>query len=238
MDSYRWFVLAHVGAGTLALATFWIAAFLRKGSPRHRRTGQVYLLAMLGVIASGVPLSLAMIERGRPATAMFLGFLLLLTATGCINAWRAIRLRGDRRRHFGAMFWILVLLNAIAGIGIIVLGVHAGSVLFQVFGGVGVFFFVNSVQRWRKAPDDPLWWLREHYGAMIGNGVATHIAFFSIGLRNALPGLDPAMVQHFAWFAPLAAAVIAATWLDRRYRRRGPGPRPAPTASPGSARAA
>lgn len=221
MDSYHWFVLAHVGAGTVALASFWIAAFLRKGSPRHRLAGRVYLLAMLAVIASGVPLSLAIIERGRPATAMFLGFLLLLTATGCINAWRAIRLRGDRRRHYDAMFWILALLNAATGLGIIALGVHSGSVLFQVFGGVGVFFLVNSVQRWRSAPNDPSWWLREHYGAMIGNGVATHIAFFSIGLRNALPGLDPALAQHVAWFAPLAAAVIAAIVMRRRYPRRG-----------------
>lgn len=226
METYRWIVFVHVGAGIVALATFWIAAVLRKGSPRHRRVGQSYLLAMLGVIASGVPLSMAMVEHGRPAAAMFLGFLLLITATGCINAWRAIRVRGDRRRYFGALFWILALLNAIAGVGIIVLGVASGSVLFQVFGGVGVFVLVDSVLRWRKAPKDALWWLREHYGAMIGNGVATHIAFFSIGLRNALPGVDPAIVQHFAWFAPLVVAFVAATWLGRRYGRRAPAAPP------------
>ena len=237
MESYRWFVIAHVGAGTVALATFWIAAFLRKGSPRHRRMGQAYLLAMLAVIASGVPLSLAMVERGRPATALFLGFLLLLTASGCINAWRAIRLRGDRQRHFGAFFWMLAVINAAAGVGIIVLGVDAGSVLFQVFGGVGVFFLFDSVRRWRKASSDPLWWLREHYGAMIGNGVATHIAFFSIGLRSVFPGLDPMLVQHFAWFAPLVAAVAAGTWLGRRYPRRVAGSRPLPARAVASPRA-
>ena len=222
MDTYRWSVAVHVGAGVIALVAFWIAAFMRKGSPRHRLTGRIYLVAMLGVIGSGVPLTLALIERGRLAGAMFLGFLLLLTTTGCLNALRAIRQRGSRQLYFGALFWILAALNAVAGIAIVALGVKTGSVLLQVFGGIGVFMLVNSLLRWRNARKDPIWWLREHYGAMIGNGVATHIAFFSIGLRNAFPNLDPAIMQHFAWFGPLVAAFIAAAWLGRRYGRQAP----------------
>ena len=49
---YRYYVLFHVIAGTVALLGFWIAAFLRKGSPRHRLVGRAYLLAMVVV---GIP---------------------------------------------------------------------------------------------------------------------------------------------------------------------------------------
>ncbi len=225
MDTwYRWSLVAHIAAGSVALATFWIAAFLRKGSPLHRRVGQAFLVAMIGVMASGVPLVLGMIARGRPAAAMFLAFLLLLTGSGCWYAWSAIRRRRDRTAYFGGLFWSLAAINALAGAGIIVLGFRLGAPLFQIFGGVGVFFLVDAILRWRKSASDPAWWLREHYGAMIGNGVATHIAFFSIGLRNAVPGLDPALVQHIAWFVPLAMAFIAAAWLNRRYGRGRPVP--------------
>ncbi len=226
MESYRWFLVAHVASGVLALASFWVAAFLRKGSARHRRVGQTYLVAMVGVIASGVPLAMALIERGRPVGALFLAFLLLLTTTACINALRAIRLRASRARYFGGLYWSLAFLNALAGIGIVILGVQTGSLLLQIFGGIGVLVLVDGLRNWRKSARLPTWWLREHYGAMIGNGVATHIAFFSIGLRTALPGIDPAVLQYLAWFGPLAVAVVAAIWLDRRYGR----PRAAPGA--------
>jgi len=235
MDTwYRASLIVHIAAGSIALATFWLAAFLRKGSPRHRRVGQAFLVAMIGVMASGVPLILGMIVRGRADVAVFLAFLLLLTGSGCWNAWSAIRRRREREAHFGGLFWSLAVMNALAGGAIVVLGFRLGALLFQIFGAVGVFFLVDAVLRWRKSAADPAWWLREHYGAMIGNGVATHIAFFSIGLRNAFPGIDPALTQHIAWFGPLAAAFVAAAWLNRRYGRaatvRAPKAMPAATA--------
>src|SRR5690606_16814152 len=70
-----------------------------------------------------------------------------------------------------------------------------------------------------------------HYGAMIGNGVATHIAFFGIGLRSLLPGVDPQLLQHFAWFTPLAGAFIAAWWLGRKYGRPTPPRQTSPSSS-------
>ncbi|MBN8481093.1 MAG: hypothetical protein J0L88_05820 [Xanthomonadales bacterium] len=227
---YRASLLVHIAAGSIALATFWLAAFVRKGSPRHRRVGQAFLVAMIGVMASGVPLTFGMIARGRPDVAVFLAFLLLLTGTGCWNAWSAIRRRREREAYYGGLFWSLAAINAFAGIGIVALGFVLGSPLFQVFGGVGVFFLVDAIVRWRRSADNPTWWLREHYGAMIGNGVATHIAFLSIGLRRAVPGLDPAIVQHAAWFGPLVVAFVAAAWLNRRYGRGSGTPsRSAPT---------
>ena len=37
MTAYQLLVATHVGTGMVALATFWGAAALRKGSPLHRR---------------------------------------------------------------------------------------------------------------------------------------------------------------------------------------------------------
>ncbi|GAA3912766.1 hypothetical protein [Luteimonas lutimaris] len=217
MDSYRWFLFIHVAAGTVALATYWIAAAMRKGTPRHRRVGQVFLLAMLPVLGSGVPLSMALVERGRPLTAIFLGYLLLLTGSACWSAWRAIRDRNNRDRYFGAMYWVFAVLVGAAGLGIAIVGTKIGALLFQVFGVVGVAASIDAVVQWRRAPGNPRWWLREHFNAMIGNGIAVHIAFVSIGLRSVLAELDLVVVQYLAWFGPLAVAVAAAVWLNRKY---------------------
>src|SRR5687768_1957949 len=101
---YRYYVLFHVVAGTVALLSFWTAAALRKGSPRHRLVGRTYLLAMLAVIASGVPLAVQRMVDGHPVTAAFLGYLLLLTATSVWSAWRAIRDKHDPVAFTGPVY--------------------------------------------------------------------------------------------------------------------------------------
>jgi uncharacterized membrane protein len=221
MTAYSIAVTLHIAAGSLALLLFWTAAVMRKGTALHRRVGQVYLLMMLGVIISGMPLAHAVLQRGSPVGALFLTFLLLLVSSGCWNAWRAIRHRNDRRAYFGALYWFFAATLALGGGGMIALGHAAGSALLMVFGSVGVVAAIGAVQSWRRAPTDPKWWLKEHYGAMIGNGVATHIAFIAVGLRNVNLGIDPQVQQQIAWFGPLLVAVFAAVWLNRRYGRSG-----------------
>lgn len=212
-------VIVHVAAGTLALATFWTAGLVKKGTPFHRRVGQVYLLSMLAIVITGIPLVLQQIARGQPIGALFLTFLLVLVGNASWTAWRAIRDRRDRAAFYGPMYWFVAALTAVCGLAIIALGTQVGAVLLQVFGSVGVFAGVGAWFSWRRSASDPKWWLKEHYSAMIGNGVATHIAFFGIGLNKLLPGLDPALLQNFAWFTPLAGAFVAGWWLKRKYGR-------------------
>lgn len=224
MSTHAIAVALHLGAGTIALTTFWIAGLVRKGTPLHRRVGQIYLLAMLGIVVSGVPLVFAALDNGQSIGAIFLTYLIVLVVNGCWTAWRAIRERRDRKRYFGHMYWTMAAITALAGAGVIAVGLAVDAVLLMVFGSIGVLGLVGSLRAWKRSPDDPKWWLREHYGAMIGNGVATHIAFLAIGLRRLVPGLDPAMLQMFAWFGPLVVAVIAGIWINRKYGRSGARP--------------
>ncbi|MBD8528110.1 hypothetical protein [Pseudomarimonas arenosa] len=219
MDSYRIALIAHILSGVIALAAFWSAGLARKGSPFHKKIGKVYLLSMLGIILTGVPLVFGLLARGQSVGAIFLTYLLVLVSSACWQSWRAVRDKKNANAYFGFTYWSLVGISALSGAGVIAFGAMVGSSLLQVFGGIGVFGLVGGIFSWRRAPRDPKWWLKEHYGAMIGNGVATHIAFFGIGLRNMLPGVDPALVQSFAWFSPLVGALIAAIWLNRRYGR-------------------
>jgi hypothetical protein len=99
------------------------------------------------------------------------------------------------------------------------IGVQVSAVLLMVFGSVGVLVGWGGLRARRKAAGDPRWWLKTHYGAMIGNGVATHIAFLAIGINRLIPGIDPGLQQAVAWFGPLLVSVAAAFWLNRKYGR-------------------
>lgn len=224
MDSYRIALILHLVAGVVALISFWTAGLARKGSPLHKKVGKVYLLSMLGIILTGIPLVFGLLNGGKPVAAIFLTYLLVLVTTGCWSAWRSIRDKRDPKTYFGFAFWSLTGITALSGAAVIAFGMQIGSVLLQVFGGIGIVAGIGALFSWRRAPQDPKWWLKEHYGAMIGNGVATHIAFFGIGLRSLLPGVDPQLLQAFAWFTPLLGAVIATIWIGRKYGR---SPKPA-----------
>ena len=58
VSAYPSIAAVHASVGAIALATFWTAAIARKGTTFHRRIGQAYLLAMTGILATGVPLAL------------------------------------------------------------------------------------------------------------------------------------------------------------------------------------
>lgn len=218
MTAYQMIVATHVGIGTVALACFWMAALLRKGSVAHRRAGQVYLLAMVGICITGAPLAGKRFLEGNVVTGAFLSYLLLLLLVATWSGWRAIRDKHDVRRYTGAMYvagaWMLLG----AGVAMMALGLYEGSPLIAGFSIVGLYAGADSLRRRRRMGEHPRWWLREHYAAMFGTGIATHIAFLAIGLPRLLPMLDGPVLHYAAWFAPLVVAQLAKVLQDRRFR--------------------
>lgn len=219
--TYSIIVAAHGTIGVVALLAFWTAALLRKGSPMHRRAGRAYLVAMVGIIITALPLAGYQLQIGKPVVAAFLAYLAVLTATSMWSGWRAIRDKDDVRRYTGAIYAGLAWLCLISGAGVLALGAKVGSPLLAGFSAVGVFVGQDMLRTLRnrdRLAAQPRWWLSEHYSAMLRNGVATHIAFLGIGLPKLLPAVEGATLQYLAWFGPLAVALVAKTIIDRRWR--------------------
>lgn len=218
MPGYTSFLALHIAAGTVALAGFWAAAALRKGSPPHRLAGRVYLLAMVLVIATGVPLTLQFAFLGRLTFAAFLGYLLLLVSTTVWLSWRAIRDRAHPQRYLGRAYHALAVANPAAGLAVLWLGLDRNQPLLVGFSLVGILLGAGMLRRRRIIPTQPRWWLEEHYGAMVANAAATHIAFLAIGAPRLLPALQGPTWFYLAWFGPLVLSIAARVWLDRRFR--------------------
>lgn len=216
------FSLPHALAGTVALVTFWTAGLARKGSPLHKGVGKVYMAAMVAVVLTAVPLTVSMALKGQWLGATFLAYLVILVSHSCRMAWLAIRLKRDFARYTGTGFRISAGLLAFSGVAVVAVGVVFEAWLLIIFGLLGPMGGWDAWKLIRKGPQSPKWWLKEHYGAMIGNGVATHIAFLQIGLMRLIPELGSSVVQNLAWFGPLTVGLAAGFWLDRRYLRPRP----------------
>lgn len=228
MSIYSTLALLHAGLGTVALATYWTAGLSRKGSPVHRAAGKLYLLAMIGLLAVALPMSLFILARGNEVAGAFLLYLLVITVTAVWLSWRAVKDKRDWARYTGPVYRGLMWLNlasalAIAGIGLLL--AQSMQLIIVSFSGIGLFSFFSMRRFARTPPEDPRWWLREHLTAMLGNGVATHIAFLSIGLPKLLPMIAGPTLQNLAWLGPLVVAFVAGSWLTRKYLpKRGKAP--------------
>lgn len=230
MNAYSMLVAVHVLVGVVALASFWTAGLLRKGTPAHRNTGRVYLLAMTGIVLTGTPMALARWLDGHPVTAAFLGYLVVITATGVWVSWRAVRDKASPARFAGPAFAALAMLSLLSGVGVLALGAKVGAPLLMGFSAVGIVTgaaMLHRRRRYARGEAPPRWWMVEHYTGMIGNGIATHIAFLGIGLPRLLPGVDGTVLHYLSWFGPLFVALVAKLLLDRRWKPR-PVRAPAP----------
>lgn len=216
----------HVGLGTLALATFWTAGLSRKGSPTHRLAGKIYLLAMSGLLAAAVPLTASLAAR-NPVAGAFLCYLIVITLTSVWTSWRAVQDKRDWARYTGPIYKALMWANLATGLVIAWLGLFITTqmaVIFVAFSSIGILSFVKMWRFSRRPPADPRWPLRQHLAAMLGNGIATHIAFLSIGLPKLLPMLAGPTLQNVAWLGPLVVASLAGVYLTRKFLPKRPVP--------------
>jgi hypothetical protein len=211
----------HILAGAIALAAFWTAAILRKGSPAHRGVGRTFMVTMLALSVTGVVIALAAFRRGERVTGAFLLYLVLITVTACWLGWRAVRDKRDIKRYTGTVYRSLAWANIVAGGVILSLGVRYEELIVAGVSSVGLIVGPLMLRFARHPPTDRQWWLARHYGAILGAGVATHVAFLNIGLSRLLPELGVS-AQRLSWFLPFALALIARRWLDRKYSPRLP----------------
>lgn len=233
---YPILVSLHGLAGAVSLLTFWLAAFARKGGPLHRGSGKVYLVAMLGICVTALPMAATFFLRGQNGIATFLVYLVVITGTSMWLGWRAIRRKRDQAAYRDRRYAVVGALNVLSAAVVLGVGLKSGNPLLIGFSAVGALVGAGMLRRLRTPIDAGNWWLQEHYGAMLGCGTATHVAFFAIGLKGVLAAFGLQMsgyLQLVPWAVPVLVSFIAGVLLDRRYARK-PAAKPAATVAPGA----
>jgi hypothetical protein len=220
----------HIFAGTIALASFWTAAMLRKGSSGHRTVGRTFLIAMLVVSLSGIGIAVAAFSRHQAVFGTFLLYLVLFTSNGCWLAWRAVRDKHDIKRFTGRVYHTLAWAQIVFGAIVLTLGIRYEQLILGALSTAGLVVGTLMLRFARRQPATSQWWLARHYGSMVGVGLGTHVAFLNLGLSHLLPPELGATAQRLSWFVPFALALLARWWLNRKY---GP-PRYAPGVAAGA----
>lgn len=234
-------IYLHMLAGGIALFSFWLPVWARKGGNLHKRWGSVYASSMYAVAASALvacairllsPLSLLPDEASSPTfdvaefiqhsrvMGLFLGLLALLVFANVKHGVAAIRVRDNRAQLRTPVH--LLSIFALLAIGLI--GLYTGlahhSLLLKIFSPLAI---LNSVTMLRYLFKSTLqkneWWI-EHLNNLLGAGIATHTAVVVVGSAKIIAQLIPANLQVLPWTLPGVVGAIAATLVARHYRKR------------------
>jgi len=217
IDLLSGFILPHVIAGTLALLAYWGAALTRKGSKPHRLAGRIHMLSMVAIVITALPLTALTFIQGNVVIAAFLGYLAILVTHNSVVAWRAVRLKRHFDRFANITYKAGAVATGLAGLLVMILGINKGALILIAFGAVGPWAMWGAYRLYSNANRPANWWLVEHIGAMIGNGIAVHIAFLQIGLSRLLRNLDMNTVIQMSWLLPLVVGIVAGIYFSRKF---------------------
>src|SRR5262245_7800114 len=138
-------LLLHICAGTLGFLSGGVAAFLRKGSRRHGLAGNVFVVSMLTLSATGLYMAFM---KSQPGNILGGALTFYLVTTAWMTARRRDGLPGIRD-------WIALLAGAaVAGVGM-TYGIAAATSQTGLKQGApaGEYFFLGSVALLAAAGD-------------------------------------------------------------------------------------
>lgn len=212
---------AHIAAGAVALATFWIPLVSRKGGPLHRRVGLVYawsmlivVVAALGAVASRLSADADPAVRSR---SIFLAFIALLAFASGWDGLRALRTKKRTGPSSNPLDLGPSLALAIAGPAMILLARPLnGGLLWFVFGVLETVLGVRHLATWRSTPTDKLHWWYQHLAGMIAACIATVTAFLVVNAHRL--GLDTLGLT--VWIAPGVIGGVGIGVWTAYYRRK------------------
>src|SRR6056297_3653805 len=181
----------HILAGVAALAAAGIAVGSAKGGRLHRRSGNIYTLAMLFVVVSALVLA---VVHPNPFLFAVGVFSLYLVFTG----WRAVMVLAG----IGMLGW---------GAQGVLTGSGAQPMILLAFGSIGLTMSLSDWRDWARGPITGKARIARHLSRMLGGTIATITAAGVVNL-GFLPDL-------LLWLGPTALITPLIFWWSARVTR-------------------
>ncbi len=196
----------HIAAGFIALLMGIAAMASRKGGKPHRRSGLVYVWAMVVVVVSAVILALF-------RTDTFLLAIAVLSFFMTFSGYRALDRKAPQQR-VKPLDWLIAGVTFLFGVGLAFRGSGVPGpfeFLSLFFGVVTAALVLNSVWDYRQPPKRGAWFF-SHIIGMLGAYIATFTAFAVTNI-NFLPPL-------FVWVMPTIIGTLGIVLTIRHYRTK------------------
>jgi uncharacterized membrane protein len=216
----------HITAGLLAIAAGAVALAASKGSPLHRRSGLVFVVAMLTMASTGALLAAMKPDRGTALGGLLVFY---VTCTGALTVRRTIE--QSRAWVTGLMLLGFAIAASEFALGIAARGTPSGRVdgypafFYFTFGTIALLFALGDMRALRVRALDGTQRLVRHISRM---GFAMWMATMSFFLGQAKVFPEP--LRHAIGIRAipvLLVTIVVIYWFMRtRFARRRSRPLP------------
>jgi hypothetical protein len=197
---FNLFLAVHVGAGLVALITFWGAVVTRKGATAHRRWGRVFSAAIylasaqaLGMGALSLVWPLAM-HPGLTDESLYrglFGWMMIYLAVLAVSMTRyGLAMIANKTAHVRNRHWSMVALQLavfVTGANCLVHGIVLSQPLMIGISLLGFGTSTTYLHYMLKPQVGRTDYIPEHLKAMVACGIASYTAFLSVGLVDMFP---------------------------------------------------
>ena len=213
--------------GVIVLTSFWVTAFSKKGGRIHRLSGKVYLIGILIIIISVIPMIILALQRQNNNQAIGLAFLSVMTFTAAWIASQSIARKREIETYRNRTFAGLAVALSIFGLLVVVLNILHWSFLYIFFGCTGLTLAGSMWFIFFKKEVRPGWHLAQHLNGVALLFAATHGSFLRFGLTKLIPLIPDS--KEFNTFSQITVILLAlllrltiGTWyLNRFFSRPG-----------------
>jgi uncharacterized membrane protein YhaH (DUF805 family) len=231
---FHLFLAIHVGAGIVALTSFWGAVATRKGGPRHRYWGRVFSASIyiaclqafgMGVLSVIWPTAMHSQLTDAPLYRGLLGWMMIYLSLLTLSMTRyGLQMIANKRDHDANRHWSTVVLQIvvfIAGVNTFVHGILLRQPLMIAVAILGFGTTTTYLVYIFKASRGPADYIPEHLKAMVATGIAAYTAFLSVGLIEMFPHLA---FNPVIWAVPSVVGMALILYFLRRYPKRAAKP--------------
>jgi len=211
-------LIIHICAGFTSIILFWVPIISKKGSRSHIKSGKLYVYAMWVVTITAALLCIKNVIIGRVASAIFLGFISLITAK---PLWHGISILNKTADH-ERLRKVKTLLNGLIVSWAIFMLWYAqsepekGHVLMYIFSILGFTALPELIRGLKKLP------LRRnkiqiHAVEMTSTAIAAYTAFFAFGGREFFGSLLTGNLMIIPWVLPGVLGTFANIYFAKKY---------------------
>jgi len=202
----------HIIAGATAIITGFVALLARKGADRHRRTGMVFVFAMLTMAGSGAVMAALQPNRGNVMGGLLTFY---MVSTAILTTRRTF----DRIKWLDGGALLLGLLTTTAGLmfGLGALRSATGTLdgypppLYFVFGGVAFLASIGDVRMFFQGVPGKRRIVRHLWRMCLAMFIAT--ASFFLGQAKVMP--EALRIVPMLAIPVLVVVVVMFYWLAR-----------------------
>lgn len=213
----------HIPFGFLSLVLFWIPVGVKKGSPVHKKVGWYYFICMWVVLFTAFALSLVNIVLERYMSAIYLGYLAIITA---YPLWYSFEILKQKKEWTARYFLIRkICLSILSVTAIAMISIAWFKYQFKNMGTM-MFFFglialpsIREVFMSKEKATNTETRIKMHIQGTIITGIAAYTAFFAFGGSRILMGVLNLSAQWMMvpWIAPTVLGVIYMRYMKKKF---------------------